>query len=59
MESEVCPMDSLKTVFSPPCSSLTFVPKGLMTVKNILWTPLTMPLVLLVHPITLVPKGLL
>ena len=34
MESEVCPMDSLKTAFSPPCLSLTFVPKGLMDSKG-------------------------
>ena len=30
-----------------------------MTVKYVLWTTLTLPLVLLVHPITFVPKGLM
>ena len=30
MDSKGCPMDSFNTAVSPACSSLPFVPKGLM-----------------------------
>ena len=55
MESKVCPMDSFNAVFSPAFPSLNFVPKGMIdsTVKDVICTPLTLPLVLLVHPFPL------
>ena len=60
-ESKRCLMDCFNTVFNHVCPSLPFVSKGVMDskrVKDVLWTPLTMPLVLLVHPFLLVSKGL-
>ena len=52
-------MDSFNTAFSPTCPFLLFVPKGLTESKVCPMNPLTLPLVLLVHPITFVPKGLI
>ena len=52
-------MDSFNTAFSPTCPFLLFVPKGLTESKVCPKNHLTLPLVLLVHPITFVPKGLI
>ena len=54
MHNKGCPMDSFNVAFGPTCPFLVFVHKGIMESKVFFMTPLTLPLVLLVHPITFV-----
>ena len=51
MDIKGCPMDSFQTALPHACPSLTFVSKGIMNNKEYPVDTLTLPLVLIVHPL--------